>query len=36
MYILYINSGIPLVFVVIGLATVHDEYGVRDDSGGYK
>ena len=26
-------SGLPLIFVVIGLGTVLDEYGVRDSEG---
>ena len=28
---MYLFSGIPVIFVVIGLASVHDEYGVRAD-----
>ena len=30
------SSGIPIVFVVIGLGAVRDEYGVEDDNGDYK
>ena len=29
---IFIIAGIPVIFVVIGLATVHDEYGVKADS----
>ena len=29
-------SGIPVIFVAIGLGAVHDEYGVKDESGDYK
>ena len=29
------HSGIPVIFVLIGLATVHDEYGVKDENGQY-
>ena len=28
---MYLFSGIPVIFVVIGLASVRDEYGVRAD-----
>ena len=30
-----IYPGTPIVFVIIGLATVHDEYGVKDGSEHY-
>ena len=29
-------AGIPVIFVVIGLSAVHEQYGVRDDTGKYK
>ena len=28
--------GIPVVFVVVGLGALHDEYGVKDELGDYK
>ena len=31
---IYIYIGAPVVFVVIGLGAVHDEYGVRDSGSG--
>ena len=29
-------AGIPVIFVVIGLSAVHEQYGVRDETGKYK
>ena len=29
-------AGVPLPFVVIGLGALHDEYGVKDNSGDFQ
>ena len=31
-YVILFVIGIPLIFVIIGLGAVHEEYGVKDDS----